>query len=281
MVDHDLALEALSALCNTRVTSSQKHSGLLPNSVQLYSNKLIRQLLDGEASCPVAGRILHHIHTGGQARGPFPFDVDVNKITGKFHIINEHEFFDPKYHYDFTKVKDTQTYYRGGEKYERPCGWQRFAIKVLDKYGGNTWLGNTNRSTQSVSGEWPVSYHGTSLQGAEGIIERHYKPGPGEVYGRGIYSTPDLSEASVYAKSFTSKKTGKRYKVILQNRINPEYRVQCSRPKYWLVRVPKEVSSSVVEELVERAIRPYGLLLKEVRWGTGHKKNPKFNLFLP
>ncbi|XP_026168282.1 uncharacterized protein LOC113133588 [Mastacembelus armatus] len=265
MVDHDLAIEALSALCNTRIIPSHQHRPDVHGSAEkLHSHRLFHKVLDGEASCPVSGRIHQHILSGGQRRGHFHLEVEIDKITGKLHIIDEEEFFDPMYHYDFTNVKDSQTYYRGEEKYERPCGWQRFAIKVLDKYDENTWLGNLFRNTQSVPGEWPVSYHGTSQGGAEGIIEGHYKPGPGAAYGYGVYSSPHLSEANGYAKSFKSQKTGKMYKVILQNRINPEHRVICQYDKYWLVRVPRGASDEKEEELVERAIRPYGLLLKEV-----------------
>lgn len=47
--------------------------------------------------------------------------------------------------------------------------------QVLDNYDGNAWLGTRYRSTQSVPGEWPVSYHGTSKKGADGIIAGHYK----------------------------------------------------------------------------------------------------------
>ncbi|KAI3370586.1 hypothetical protein L3Q82_007155 [Scortum barcoo] len=47
------------------------------------------------------------------------------------HIIDEEEFFDPDYDYDFTDLKDTETFYRGGEVYERPCGWKHYALKVL------------------------------------------------------------------------------------------------------------------------------------------------------
>ncbi|XP_038561980.1 uncharacterized protein LOC119893722 [Micropterus salmoides] len=137
--------------------------------------------------------------------------------------------------------------------------------KVLDKYGENTWLGNRRRSTESVPGEWPVSYHGTSKEGAEGIIEGFYKPGSGDVYGRGIYSTPNITEARKYAKKFTSKNDGKRYKVVLQNRINPAYRKKHRKNRdYWLVPISKGKSVTEVQKMVERAIRPYGLLVKEV-----------------
>ena len=194
--------------------------------------------------------------------------VDIVAVKDKNHIIDENEFFDPRFDYDFTNLRDTETFRRGGEVYERPCGWQRFALRVnllltyltfclflplicytqlqvcwllcsiqnqkncwiiamffianiqfctytwsmthitlisisfhclifkmtkeqrptkpfqchvnilsqvLDDYDGNAWLGTQYRSTQSVPGEWPVSYHGTSKKGADGIIEGHYK----------------------------------------------------------------------------------------------------------
>ncbi|XP_071783436.1 uncharacterized protein LOC139933269 [Centroberyx gerrardi] len=191
-------------------------------------------------------------------------DVKENKETGEIYI-DEDEFLDPGFNYDFSHLKDTETYYRGGEVYERPCGWTRFAIKVLDKYpDGNAWLGNLWRSTESVDGEWPVSYHATSHSGADSITEGHYKPGSGQVYGRGIYSTPFISEAIDYTKTFTAKKTGKEYQVIMQNRINPEYREKHNDDKYWLVPIPDGTSNEEEKKMVERAIRPYGLLLKEV-----------------
>ena len=44
---------------------------------------------------------------------------------------------------------------RGGVEYHRPCGWMRYAIKVLGKYEDDIWLGSNNNPN-----EWPVSYHG-------------------------------------------------------------------------------------------------------------------------
>ena len=93
---------------------------------------------------------------------------------------------------------------RGDELYERPKGWYRMALKVKGKYpDGDTWLGTKGWRRHSVPGEWPVSYHGTSLDGAKGIIRSHYKAGDRSAYGRGIYSTPDIhvAERERYAKS--------------------------------------------------------------------------------
>ena len=44
---------------------------------------------------------------------------------------------------------------RGGKPYNPPIGWNGIGLKVMDKYGDNTWLGMSNSP-----GEWCVAYHG-------------------------------------------------------------------------------------------------------------------------
>nr|XP_004556396.2 uncharacterized protein LOC101472750 [Maylandia zebra] len=277
-MDREIALEALGAVCNAQITSVQNqraggHAGVFqrasfPGSAAptLSINSLICAIADGDQTCPVSrnnfARIQRVLQDGGQCSGS---DTCFRTAPQeRSFIIDESEFFDPTFDYDFSGLQDTETYYRGGEVYERPSGWYRFALKVLNKYDGNTWLGTRYRSTASVPGEWPVSYHGTSKEGAGGIIEGFYKPGPGQTYGRGIYSTPYVNEAVSYAKTFTCQKNGKQYKVILQNRINSEYRQKHNNDKYWLVPIPSVFSAQEEQAIVEQAIRPYGLLLKEV-----------------
>ncbi|XP_074543488.1 uncharacterized protein LOC141803392 [Halichoeres trimaculatus] len=181
-------------------------------------------------------------------------------------FINEKEFFDPQYDHDFSNLSDSSRCMRGDEEYERPKGWYRIALKVKGKYpDGDDWLGTDGWRSHSVPGEWPVSYHGTTLKGAKGIIGSHYTAGERAMYGRGIYSTPDLSIAErYYAQVFTSETTGKRYKVILQNRINPREREICSFRDYWLIPVPKGTSAEEEKDIVESSIRPYGILIKEL-----------------
>ncbi|KAL1273414.1 hypothetical protein QQF64_029276 [Cirrhinus molitorella] len=177
------------------------------------------------------------------------------------------EFFDSRYDFDFTNMSNSNDgCMRGGEPYLRPYGWMRFALKVLNKYpDGNAWLGSDGWRSRSVPGEWPVSYHGTGLQGAEGIIKSYYQAGNGKAYGRGIYSTPNITVANMFAepKKFTSRKNGKTYKVILQNRINPAKR--SVHGISWVVPVPEGTSAEQERIIVESAIRPYGLLLQEVK----------------
>lgn len=273
MIDRDVALEALCALCQSSVTSTKKQalfrSSADDGARQLSTNNFIFTILHADETCPVSQsnfiRFRSALQGGVSAAAPHRVNqVDIGAATNTKHIIDEDEFFDPRFDYDFTNLRDTETYRRGGEVYERPSGWQRFALKILNKYEDNKWLGTRYRSTSSVPGEWPVSYHGTSKQGADGIIEGFYKPGSGQVYGRGIYSTPYMKDAIQYAKTFTSKKTGKTYRVVLQNRINPEYREKHRNGSYYLIPIPKGTCPTEEQRMVERAIRPYGLLLQEV-----------------
>ncbi|TRZ01021.1 hypothetical protein DNTS_016667 [Danionella cerebrum] len=194
-------------------------------------------------------------------------------------FVTPDEIFHPCYDFDFRNVMDTkEECQRGNEPYHRPYGWMRFALKVKNKYAdGNTWLGSCGWRNHSVSGEWPVSCHGTSLEGAQGISTSYYRAGPRDRFGRGIYSTPDLAVAIEYTKDkqFTSEMNGKTYKVILQNRINPLERVIISERfdyvknsypenQYWLVEVPEGISDEEERRIVENAIRPYGVLIKEI-----------------
>ncbi|KAL1268626.1 hypothetical protein QQF64_033989 [Cirrhinus molitorella] len=175
------------------------------------------------------------------------------------------KFLDPKFDYDFTHLTDNSTCMRGNEPYTRPCGWTRLAVKVLDKYpDGNAWLGKKGWRNYSVDGEWPVSYHGTSMNSAKAIVESNYKPGSRERFGRGIYSTYDIKEATAYSHTVTCKNTGKKYKVLLQNRINPKMRKVCAKKEYWLIEIPAGTPPDKEREIVDKSIRPYGILLKEV-----------------
>lgn len=268
MIDRAVAIEALCTLCNADVTvqPSQMLRSAGATRPQLLSKNFIHTVLEADETSQVSQSNFRRLRCAlGGGDPSVGYDCEEDCATrNPACFIDDAEFFDPRFDYDFTGLRDVETYHRGGEVYERPCGWQRFALRVLGDYKDNIWLGTQYRSTASVPGEWPVSYHGTSKAGAEGIITGHYKPGPGDTYGRGIYSTPFLSEAIWYAKTFTSKKTGKKYKVILQNRINPKYREKHNAGKYWLIRVPKGTSKEEEQKLVQRAIRPYGLLLKEV-----------------
>ncbi|XP_063068761.1 uncharacterized protein LOC134460245 [Engraulis encrasicolus] len=193
--------------------------------------------------------------------------------------VNEREFFDPKYDFDFRDLSDSDSECEpGGETYKRPIGWNRIALKVWGKYEMSDWLGRGKKEwrNKSVKGEWPVAYHGTSIEGAKGILQQGFKIPEGSfvngkkvkaVYGRGVYCPPDIdvAERDGYAKTFTSRKSGKTYKVALQGRINREYRQICVREDYWLIPVPKGTSAEKERDIVDKALRPYGILFKKIK----------------
>ena len=167
-------------------------------------------------------------------------------------IVLDDGFLDPSFDHDFTNESDNgKVYTRGGEVYSRPYGWYRYALQVLHKYGDNTWLGERGTRTASTAGEWPVSYHGTSREGAEGIATQGYDINHGRrfMYGRGIYSSPDLNHVERrYATEFS--KNERRYKIVLQNRVNPVNLRRVNNNQYWITD--------------DSNIRPYGILVKEI-----------------
>jgi hypothetical protein len=152
-------------------------------------------------------------------------------------IQNPERDLDPSYDYDFTnRHDDGETYTRGkypdtagsgwaGKPipYYRPYGWKRYALKVLGRYGGNDWIGSNGIRTETDSLEWPVSYHGTKRESVPYIVPNKegegLRPGSRNLYGVGVYSSPFIKTASgtTYAEPFEYE--GKRYQVVLQNRL--------------------------------------------------------------
>ncbi|KAK0507940.1 hypothetical protein JMJ35_009829 [Cladonia borealis] len=159
-------------------------------------------------------------------------------------LINQ-DFLDPTYDYNFTQVNDSGvSFSRGGHSYKRPCGWQRYALKVDNKYGSNTWLGQ-----RDAPGEWPVSYHGTAYHNSLSIADEGFKLAKGVrfAFGRGIYSTPNVATAELYATEFRSN--GERYKVVIQSRVNPANLYKYG--DYWVSPGDDD-------------IRPYGFCIKKM-----------------
>lgn len=280
MPDTRLCLEALSALSGCNVEQTDGTSQLTPQDFvnvvalrEFYKQEGFKELEypslgtmslqdDGDLySAPL------QLAEGPSTAGP----SESLKTTMR---INPAEFFHPQYDYDFTNIKDGDTLFkRGDEKYVRPCGWNRAALRVTQKYqGGDSWLGTGKNA-------WPVSYHGQNMDGSLGIIYiRKGEPSDApqfldaaaacmvqpDTQGRGVYSTPDIKMAEKYCKTFKSKVDGKTYRVLLQNRINPSKRRKCQREDVWLVYIPKGMNDLQTRGIVQESIRPYGLLLKQV-----------------
>jgi hypothetical protein len=130
---------------------------------------------------------------------------------------------------------------------------------VKDKFGvDNKWLGMTGDDPD----EWPVSYHGTAQHNALEIAEEGFKLSKGQRFrfGKGIYSTPELAVAKLYAKIFVHE--GTSYQCVIQNRVNPKYlkvipTVEISVGIYWLSAADRYVDE-------KELIRPYDLCLFKI-----------------
>ncbi|XP_076023684.1 uncharacterized protein LOC143013863 [Genypterus blacodes] len=275
-MDTGLRLDALSALCGCNVETTAARSQLSPQDfINIVALKeFYKQEGHQQLEYPSVGTISlqedQDLYSAPAALTEGPSEPPSNNPTIK---INPEDFFHPQYNYDFTRIKDgDQSFLRGNELYVRPCGWNRAALRVLQKYdGGDGWLGTGTDA-------WPVSYHGHNMDGSLGVILTHTGSSADEpnfldaaaallvtedTRGRGIYSTPDIKMAEKFSKTFKSKTDGKTYQVVLQNRINPKQRKQCQRAGLWLLYIPEGSSEVQTRAIVENSLRPYGLLLKQ------------------
>ena len=107
--------------------------------------------------------------------------------------------------------------------------------------------------TDSSPGEWPVSYHGTSRENTNGIAEQGYLLSKGwrHMYGPGIYSSPSIDVAAIFASAFTHE--GVDYKVVFQNRVSKDGLKKANNDEYWV-------------QPNEKLIRPYGLCIQCVNY---------------
>ncbi|PKY45180.1 ubiquitin-domain-containing protein [Rhizophagus irregularis] len=175
---------------------------------------------------------------------------------GTYGLFIHPDMLDRKYDYDFTNENDEGiTFMRGNVEYKRPCGWNRIALNVLNKYEDNNWIGVNKRRclVSSVQNEWPVSYHGTAKLNCRSIAEDGYLLSKGKrfAFGYGIYSTPDINIAYQYATKFTYE--GENYRIVLQNRVNPNN----------LIKIPIKNLGEIWISPNEDDVRPYGICIKK------------------
>ncbi|XP_043924478.1 uncharacterized protein LOC122799468 [Protopterus annectens] len=186
--------------------------------------------------------------------------------TQKAMFIKDDDFFSHQFNYDFTRIRDTQKFYRGGEEYARPGGWYRYAFRVLGVYKcppNDKWLGLVGRPSpcESAPDEWPVSYHGTKrdLQTNAGV-QAESRIGS---FGPGVYSTPFLSCAQRFSETRGGKfraSDGKQYLVAVQNRLCKENRTTV--PKFETFDDDYYITPEDEDTPGKLGTRPYGLLLK-------------------
>lgn len=160
--------------------------------------------------------------------------------------------FDPGYDYDFRNTNDgDQSFFRGGRRYHRPCGYERKALRVLGRFpGGDDWI---NR--QDSSG-WVNAYHGTlpinmpgiskdglQVGGTNGVPRRN-----GAFYGAGVYCSPYIQTAKGYAP--TVQINGRNFRIIFQCRVRPNSFTEHNSGRIWVVPNKDD-------------IRPYSICIQE------------------
>ena len=136
--------------------------------------------------------------------------VPYSKESTKRVLVLDPDLFSPSYYCD---SKD-KTKFDGSQS----DGWyRRYALNVNGKYEDNVWLG----ASKTESG-WPISFHGTNKDKVSNITNllRVYLLSMSQSYGRGIYSSPSIEVAEVYAEEFLYN--SHKYKVVFQNRVNPD-----------------------------------------------------------
>ena len=174
--------------------------------------------------------------------------------------------FDPRYNRDYPQAHEEK---RGGRPYYFPQGWYRHALKVEGKYPNDqAWLGMNNSP-----GEWGVAYHGTKAGVVRNITDaglqhkfvtadacaaeaKQKQPSIPNV--KGLYvATHCEGGASIYTGSGFKiegpQGTFKTYHVAFQCRVE--------NGKFTEHKGPVTVGLAL-RVFDEKAIRPYGLLLK-------------------
>lgn len=183
---------------------------------------------------------------------------DLKASAGRILVLDP-DLLSPDLDYDFRRKHDDGTRYeRGGHTYSRPYGWNRYALNVNGKYDDDIWLGERRNRTESTPDEWPVSYHGTERKSVEGIARQGYQMSRSRRrrYGRGIYSSPSIAVAEWYAKKFNCN--GKKYKVVIQNRVKSDEVIVISAAD---ISTPHPPGDYWIQPH-ENYIRPYGICIK-------------------
>jgi len=93
-----------------------------------------------------------------------------------------------------------------------------------------------------------VSYHGTSIANAKGILARGYDRALVR-RGNGIYSAQQITVALGYCQIFNYQE--RAHHVILMNRVNPRI-------------APGVTGNTIYVATCSQDIRPYGLLIKAI-----------------
>jgi len=143
---------------------------------------------------------------------------------------------------------------RGGQPYDLPVGWKRFAVNVQGLYNDpkGTWLKDDNSG-------WAVAYHGISKESLPNILGAGFRFGQEsnlEMGTGGITVSPWISVAQHWSKPH--KHNGRDVQMVFQLRVRPGAIRQNSKPKasafdkkFWLIQKLEDIRACgvIVREL--------------------------------
>jgi len=203
-------------------------------------------------------KLQRHAVKSGWLSNRYFFEAFKAALAGSGVTVDAHpeEMFDFRFNQDFRNLADDgRKLMRGGQPYQLPLGWKRFAVNVKGQYddGDNKWL------KEDDSG-WAVAYHGTTGEGLTGILCTGFRVGDRQKFendtGAGIYCTPLIDVAQHYSKP--KKYQGHTVQIVLQLRVKPSAIKHITdssatpfEKKYWVINNPAH-------------IRAYGVLIREL-----------------
>ena len=125
---------------------------------------------------------------------------------------------DPSHNYDYRRPNDGKVVSTGGYVYDRPFGSYRNALMVTRRFdnGNDRWLDSGNGN-----GIWPISYNGTHCHKFPEIKQWGEKLNVQSVEGSAVFCTDSYKLALQHSDVLTDPLDGKKYKILLQHRVNP------------------------------------------------------------
>lgn len=227
-----------------------------PNETKRLADKL-KQILS-DPSVLNGTVVLCHV-------SPYTYNYEWKTVIS--HLQLQPSDFDPRFNRAYPN-DDQET--RGGRPYYFPKGWYRHALKVENKYPHDKlWLGMNNSP-----GEWCVAFHGTKGGVVRSIIDTGLQhkfvtadackaeaeqKNPSIPKVKGLYVADHCEDgASLYTADFPVSDPSrpgvtKNYRIVFQCRVQNEKFTEHSGP------VSVGLAYRVFDE---KAIRPYGVLLK-------------------
>jgi hypothetical protein len=138
----------------------------------------------------------------------------------------------------------------------QPHRWYRYALNVNQKNG---WLGTGGVARAESTLEWRDSFHGTKKNSSAELLQGRMSKR--EVYGRGIYCSPSIEVAELYAEEFLHQ--SKKYKVVFQNRVNSDGLIKEVIPADCHHDRKRSDSYWILLQTREEYVQPYGICVKK------------------